>query len=168
MRVFIGMRLNDCINDIVMIQEQLRIKGVTGNYTLFENIHSTLFFLGELSVMIIDKVKKAMDNLCYSSIEVEIINVNNIRDIVILELRRNKEIIMLYEGLKGKLIEQGFEIEQRPFYPHITLVRKSNMIHKQKVSLKSQVNEIVLFSSKRINGRLLYNPIYKKSLRSNK
>ena len=47
-RIFIAIRFNDEFKEkLVEIQDSLKLRGVTGNYCSYGNLHMTLAFIGE-------------------------------------------------------------------------------------------------------------------------
>lgn len=50
MRLFIAIELNDRVKDeLCVIQKRLKLRGMRGNFTIRENMHLTLAFIGEYS-----------------------------------------------------------------------------------------------------------------------
>ena len=50
MRLFIAIELTDRIKDeLCMIQKRIKLQGMKGNFTVRENMHLTLAFIGEYS-----------------------------------------------------------------------------------------------------------------------
>ena len=79
------------------------------------------------------------------------------------EIEKEINLITLQKELVIKLKDNGFKIEDRSFYPHITLIRqvmglKPLKIIDSKLEIESMVNKITLFESTRINGKLTYIP----------
>lgn len=74
----------------------------------------------------------------------------------------------LYLALELELEKIGIEKEVKPFNPHITLAREATLkedfiILKQNTKVENReisVENISLFESTRINGKLTYIPLY--------
>jgi 2'-5' RNA ligase len=164
MRAFIGIRLEDCKNDILILQEQMK-RQYLGNYTLSENIHLTLLFLGE-----IDDVKQIMIHDLFQSIDIkkfsiELNELTSFRDMIVIKVKPNMALNRVYEQLKKQLIRNGFLIDERPYFPHITLARQTHCSIKQPLFLQTNVNEIALFASVFEVGKLQYKIITKTILK---
>jgi 2'-5' RNA ligase len=83
---------------------------------------------------------------------------------IVATIKKNNDLDDLYSLLKTSLIALGFSIEERPYFPHITLARNTNYLGKNAVSLKTKVRKGFLFSSKRDASGLFYQPIYSFNL----
>ena len=68
----------------------------------------------------------------------------------------------LYKNLGAALKQEGFKVENRPFRPHITLIRRVPANVHDFPALREfsiPVDGITLFESKRLDGRLVYEPV---------
>lgn len=164
MRAFIGFKLDDCQMTILKIISELKKQDIHGNYTLANNIHLTLVFLGDISANEVDKVKKILDSIDYNEFPLEITLMKKLKDIVVLEVNKNNSLMSYQKQLQNRLLAEGFKIDNRPYYPHITLVRKNNDLITRDMAMNSVAREAILFSSSRINNVLTYTPIYKRKL----
>lgn len=165
MRAFIGIKLDDCTANIVDIIEELKLKDSRANYTLINNIHITIEFLGEISEADILKVKDIFNSLDQPSFEVELNKITKLRDMIILATSKNRFLNSLNGFINSKLIDNGFTLQNRRFYPHVTIARKSSLDIEHTISLKSIVKEVILFSSSKIDDQLFYAPIITKQLK---
>lgn len=158
MRMFIGFRFKDQdYKEIIKIQKSLN---TDGNYTRENNIHLTLIFLGELENKEITKAKDVLKNISSSPFTISTTTVEMLRDIVILKVKNNDMLQGLYDLVFHKLSNQGFKLDKRKYFPHITLVRRSKQKIHFECKLDLLIDEIILFSSNRINSELIYNPEY--------
>lgn len=165
MRAFIGIKLDECLQEIVDIQEEFREVNNNANFSLKNNIHLTLAFLGEINVKQVNEVKGILNDIKINSFMLKINKIKNMRDMIILEVEQNDNLLRLQSIIESELIEKGFNLEKRKFYPHITLIRKINMNINREIDLKSRISECILFSSERINNILTYTPVYKVDLK---
>lgn len=163
MRTFIGISLSDvALTRCVKLQEGLAKSGVRGNFTAKSNIHVTLEFLGEQNEENIKKIIKIMENIDFNKFSIKITKLTDLKDMVILEVEKSEELIKLQASLHDRLKDEGFRLEDRAYYPHITLVREAKMKINKDILIESEIREVTLFESTRINNRLVYNPIYKR------
>lgn len=121
-------------------QAKEQIKSILGKFngsknikwTEPDNLHITLFFLGNISA----EMQKKIENILHSfenrfnEIELQYQNVNafpnlNNPKIIILPCRQTNGafILKFHELLGSELAKLGLKIEKRPWKPHITLGR---------------------------------------------
>lgn len=177
MRVFIAIEMMEDIKDYLgRIQNALKENSREGNFTLKENIHLTLRFIGEVKDHELDGLKRAMDKATVNQRGFHI----HLRGLGRFT-RRNSGIIWagieesqmlekLHSNLELALEEEGYSKERRSFTPHITLGRKvvftkgfeevKERIHMDRKAML--VDRITLMESRRIKGALKYIPIYTK------
>ncbi len=88
-------------------------------------------------------------------------------DVCWLGIEPNQELMILQRLLLSRLCRLGFAPEERPFRPHITLLRQAPVpadFHWQDFaqnwpSLTQPTTDIVLMQSSRLNGQLQYIPL---------
>lgn len=165
MRCFIGISLETlALSRVIKLQEGVRKNALRGNFTAKTNIHVTLEFLGEVNYEKIEKLRKIIDEVEFSEFKLKISKLTNLKDMVILEIEKSKELLNLQRSLHVKLKENNFKVEDREFYPHITLVRELKTPFNKDLDLESVVNSITLFESTRIDNKLVYKTVYKREI----
>jgi len=167
MRAFIGIKLIDCFDEILKIQKRFKIEGLKGNYTSPENIHITISFLGEINDRQLNTVKNIMNSINLEEFTISLNKIKKMKNMVILEVQINQTLIKLQKEIESQLLKEGFEIQDRKFYPHVTLIRKVEINTYQNIDLHSRVLECILFSSSIIKNTLTYIPIHTIKLRRN-
>jgi 2'-5' RNA ligase len=145
------------------VVESLKSKDPKANYTRPENIHLTLAFLGEINEKEKALIKGVVDGLDNPPFGISINKLRNFKDMAILEVKPNQHLTKLYESLVEGLAGCGILLEKRKYYPHITLSRKTVLRVDKDFEMKSNVEEIILFSSER-RAILTYLPIHIKRL----
>lgn len=164
MRAFIGISLEaSAKGTVIKLQEGLAKSGLKGNFTAKSNIHLTLEFLGEVNPIDLGKIKEIFDNLDFHSFVIEIKKLTALKDMMILEIEKSNDLMDLQSSLRKKLKENGLRIDDRPYYPHITLIREASGKLEKNLSVKSRVDSVILFESKRELGKLVYEKVYEKS-----
>lgn len=161
MRVFIGIKLDDItLKKINSYFNLFYSSGVRGNYTKLNNVHMTLAFLGEVSEDKITLLKEIIRSIDISNLkELKLERLSMLKDILIGDIVKSDEITYVHDELIEKLKENNFNVDEKKFSPHLTLVRKAINYDKfigKELNLKSSVNKITLFESKRINNDLVY------------
>lgn len=178
MRLFTAITFDsDIMDSIYEVIDTLRPLTVKGSFTLKENLHLTLNFIGETSD--IEAVKQAME-LAVSdnreSFDITIRGFGNFKsrdgDIYWLGIDREEHLWRLQEDLADRLKAVGFVLENRAYKPHLTLARRvilnkafneDNFTGRLPV-LKQKVGRISLMKSEQIRGKLTYTEIYSLKL----
>jgi 2'-5' RNA ligase len=92
-----------------------------------EKIHLTLAFLGEVAADREPEVKRAAQDLRGEAFTLGLDRVGSFRRARVAWAGTSmapQPLLDLQEELAAKLAEQGFELEEREFAPHLTLARK--------------------------------------------
>lgn len=147
-----------------------------------DNIHITLVFLGDTEEEKIKPIAAKLKEKCEGFGKFELILkgsgvFKNLHDprIIWTGIEHSEKLIQLNESIINGLKNEGFEIESRPFNPHLTLGRIKTL--KDKSGLKSliekyqnteiqkvSVNEIILYESILLQSGPVYKPLRKFSL----
>jgi len=163
MRVFIGIKPDKkALLFIQKIMKAVQLQGITGNYTEINNVHLTLLFLGEVADYA--PIKSVMDAINHQKFSICVKKVLRFKDMIILEIEQTKELIELQEKLLFALAKQGYKVEKRSFYPHITLIREVKEDIEINTNICSEVKSYELYASQRRSGKINYSVVYKKML----
>jgi 2'-5' RNA ligase len=165
MRLFIAINFNnDFKNAVSEIYRKLNKSGVKGNFTLLDNLHLTLAFLGETNK--VDEIKKVIDNVKFAPFTLEFEKINSFKsgakNIVYLETKSDS-LNALATDLRTKLKNKSVKFDEKDFKAHITLIREASNLPPQNFSidkLKTYADKIDLMHSQRIDGALTYTKIY--------
>ena len=154
MRLFTAINFTDKIKDnLISITEAMRSQ-VKANFTLRNNLHLTLVFIGETNKAneIISNLKK----IKFQPLKIEFSGHGKFRDICWVGVKQNPSLTKLQNEIAEVLqIKPDYN-----FTPHITLVRGIE----EKVDffvpeMKMDVNTFELMKSERINGVLKYSAV---------
>ena len=138
MRTFIALSLpKNAIEMLCAVQDKLLESGSGGRIVPSENMHITLRFLGELDQAMTQKVCDLVREQ-YANTPAPLINMDGIGafvqsggDTVYAHLGGNfHEIVELQKSLTRSLQGMGIQPENRPFTPHITLLRNASFGNK--------------------------------------
>lgn len=168
MRLFVAVNFDKTLKDgLIKIRDELRSKSVSGNFTLDENLHLTLAFIGETRN--IQGAKNALDRAFskFNAFDICTEKTGRFSDLWWVGIKRNDPLISAAEMIQKELINCGFNIEKRKFKPHITIARQ--VIPKGEITLdipnlSMKVSKISLMQSSRFFGKLRYTEIYHKNL----
>jgi len=160
MRVFIAIRFTQAFKEpIFEAQDALRDNGVRGNFTLPENLHLTLAFIGETDR--VDDIKAAVKEVVFEPFEIKTGRLgcfNGRSKVIWLGIDGEKKLKAITAELRKNLDIRGIDYAKGSFQPHITLVRQpSDMpLDIDIESANMTVKEISVMKSERISGRLVY------------
>ncbi|KAF0091715.1 MAG: 2'-5' RNA ligase [Fusobacteria bacterium] len=173
MRVFVALELPVSVKDkLVIYQEEIKGLYPVGNYSFGDNFHVTLKFIGEVGVDGLSSIKACMDRVVSGIVDFEVslgglgVFVKGNRCIIWSKVLDNWSLLRLCSDLDGCLSRDGFVRMDRSFRPHVTLGRNvlcdgygiSNIVCD---IIGFSVNSICLMESKRVDGVLMYVPIYR-------
>lgn len=171
MRLFIGIKTH-CENHLQALQNELRQAG-RGNFTYKDNLHITLKFLGEVPPEKTKAIQRAMEVVTAKPFDLECGGAHLFNRSGIAAAKVGGDIAALtalHAELEMALERGGFEKEQRRYRPHITLARKyrpnagAGIEAIPYLKQRFTVDEIILFESKRMDGRLVYEKVSGKRL----
>ena len=169
MRLFVAINFNEPTRAALLsLRDELRSLSGRGSFSLPENLHLTLAFIGECDTKQAASVKAAMDAVSFDPFEVQVERVGRFRrdggDIWWAGMRADKPLTDLQRDLTGKLIDAGFRLEKRDYKPHITLGREvvTDCTPWRINPFGETVTAIDLMKSERIAGKLTYTAIYKR------
>ena len=160
MRIFIAIRFTQAFKEpIFEAQDALRDNGVRGNFTLPENLHLTLAFIGETDK--VDDIKAAVKEVVFEPFEIKTGRLgcfNGRNKVIWLGIDGEKKLKAITAELRKNLDIRGIDYAKGRFQPHITLVRQpSDMpLDIDIESANMTVKEISVMKSERISGRLVY------------
>lgn len=131
MRTFIAVEIrNDqVLDEIAKIQSDFMIKATPVNK---QNMHFTLFFLGEIDEKTVENVKKELSSISFKPIKVKFTHMGAFpnprfpRVIWIgVDKEASQELADLATQVEKKLEPLGFRSD-KPFKPHLTIFRIKN------------------------------------------
>ena len=166
MRLFIAINFNnETRSQLLALCDELRGKSERGRYSLPENLHLTLAFLGECDTKQTAAVKSVLDAVNFEHFDITIDCVGRFKrdggDIWWAGVRENKVLSELQRKLTSGLCSQGFHLDKRKYSPHITLAREvvTDMKPWSIEPFGETVSRIDLMKSERINGKMTYTSI---------
>lgn len=178
MRLFTAITFDSDIRDaIYKVIDTLRPLTQRGSFTLKENLHITLNFIGEVSDL--ESVKSAMENAVsdnMGSFNISIRGFGKFKsgdgDICWLGIEREEHLWRLQRDMANRLMAAGFKLEQREYKPHLTLARRvvldrsfnEAQFIKGLPILSQRVEKISLMKSEQIKGKLTYTEVYSVKL----
>lgn len=134
-----------------------------------ENLHVTLAFLGQVCAQQRLAVIQSAKCLSAQAFPLQLTHIESWKKPQLLCLCTDEipaSLLLLQQALQLSLLNCGFELEKRPFKPHITLARRSPRISRQLLScpIEWQVDRISLILSDTTGVTSKYTEIWHRSL----
>jgi|LSQX01.3.fsa_nt_gb 2'-5' RNA ligase len=142
-----------------------------GRFCQPEQLHLTLVFLGDCGPAQLLLAKRAMDETEFLPFNLVINSLGRFQrrggDLWWAGLAENKQLTKLQNELAGNLARAGFQLDSRPYRPHITLARnvKSALLPRQLEPFTEQVSQVDLMESTRISSKMVYTCIHQRAAR---
>ncbi len=135
LRCFIAIEFPEELkNNIDTYIEQLKATRADVKWVLSKNLHLTLKFLGGTPEYLLVEINKRLLSIAklHNSFYIQIFGAGvfpNIKHprVVWLGIQDSEEIIKLQQDIDESIAEFGFEREDRPFKPHLTIGRVRSM-----------------------------------------
>ena len=169
MRLFIAINFTtDIKNKLSTLCDELRSHSTRGRFSLTENLHLTLAFLGECDEKETAAVKVAMSEVIFDPFDLEIEYIGRFKrngsDIWWAGVHKNNALTDLHKNLISSLRSQGFNLEKRKYNPHITLGREivTDVLPYTIEPFGEKVSRIDLMKSEQVNGKLTYTSIFRR------
>lgn len=164
MRLFVAIPFSDAFKKTLGdIMWELKNRGVEGNFTPPERLHMTICFIGESSRS--EEIIDALRGITWKPFSLTLSELGHFKDLIWIGTNDCPELHVLVKKIRTALAEIGVCFDQKPFKPHITLVRKSNkFVSNQDCGenlssggiTSTHVETISLMRSDRVAGRLIY------------
>ena len=133
MRTFVAIEINDknLLEQIQKMQSKLEINAKPVS---LENMHFTLFFLGEITIEMSEKIKQVLNSIKFSSFQITFSKIGVFpqskfpRIIWIgIDEKGVEQLNLIAKEVQEKLSTLGFR-QDKPFKPHVTIFRIKNKI----------------------------------------
>jgi|GEM_PF-6761082 len=171
MRIFLAVLFQDkIINQIHSIKDEIESLGIDGHYTRDDLLHMTLHYIGELSEKKLMAVKKSLEEINMKSFLVQTQGLKYFgqetrHKLLYIGVNLNRKLDLLHEVIIEKLDAAGIQVNHQRYIPHITLVRHvkasiEDVIKLKIESLQVNIKGIHIMESKRLDGRLVYEPLF--------
>ena len=182
MRLFIAACLDPSTkNSIAEIQRQLRVHFSRANYSRPENLHVTLHFFGEGYDSQLNDISGAIDALSAIPFTLRLHGIGHFSrrsggDLWWLGIRNPSGLLALHSELSENILGAGLyqSLNQRElrFSPHITIAREvvtsrdfdERAFSEAMREIPCLVDTVGLMKSEYTGGRLVYTPLYSKTL----
>ena len=170
MRVFFACLFKE-IDSSLIYDELLNVKAFfpMGNYTLKENLHITIEFIGDVDDTTLAELKTILHSFSYRKFYIEPLKLDYFKkgskQILFLGIKYNEQLIECNKLLRSYLRNCNISFHDKPFISHITLARNvkdvQNLdgVHIQNQSSKFLISKLSLMESVRVDDILIYREI---------
>lgn len=167
MRLFIATFLPEkIISEVLRVQSILKVLSIDTKFTVKENLHITLDYIGEVDDKEKEKIIKILDQIKFQSFKVHLshIDISKRKNEPMIWLRvLGENLTKLANNIKSEVSEvydSDGSRNKKPFWGHITLARvkdnyESNVTKLQNIiketsinKLEFEINEFYLIESK--------------------
>ncbi|MBQ7875092.1 MAG: RNA 2',3'-cyclic phosphodiesterase [Oscillospiraceae bacterium] len=171
MRLFTAICPDEEIKNALFAAENEAAKSAAGRFSLKENLHLTLVFIGETERC--EDAKNAISQIEFPAFDIKTSGIGTFeKGIFFAEIEKNEKLSLLQKTVAEKLEAAGFEFEEREYIPHITLARKfaesenfnGAAVIKKLPEKPFRAEKISLMKSENTEGILRYTEIYSKEL----
>lgn len=164
MRIFYAINFSDGVKE-KLYQYIIKNKGVKASFVRKENIHLTIYFVGEINENDLNFYIETLKQVKSNSFEIELESFGffNKKDGSIwhLKIKNNLSLVTLF-----KQIAKSLNCSKLHFTPHITLARRvknsKTIIENNLENINIRINDISLMESKFIDNKLVYIEIFKQ------
>jgi 2'-5' RNA ligase len=169
MRLFIAFNFEDEIKtQIKGIIKRVKSNSIQGKFVNEEHMHLTVEFLGEIENKRVGLIKEILTEPKFEPFSLRLTKIGCFKryegDIYWLGIEKNDALLNIYKNLHQRLIDEGFEVEDREYKPHITIGRRVKMkenfnpveIDIDVRKIKIETKKIDLIKSENVDGKLIY------------
>ena len=165
MRLFVAINFNTSTRArLLALSDELRLRSRHGNFSLAENLHLTLVFIGECNQKNLERVKAILNTVTFMPFEVRIERLGTFSRGTLwwAGLRHDKTLMSLQYEVERKLALCGFEMEGRKYSPHVTLGRNvvTDAAPWRIEPFGETVTSVELMNSERTGGKLTYTSVH--------
>jgi len=174
LRLFISVNCDDIVkNQLLSVQEKIREQSVKGNFSLPENLHLTLIFIGETPEDKIPLIATVIENALTPPLEPFTLAfsatgcfTHSNKELWWIGVEHNDTRLAALKSIRRRIADglysEGINFDNRPFNPHITLgreIKHTSPIVIPKQEIIYPVNRVSLMKSERVRGILTYTEI---------
>lgn len=124
MRQFIALTFNSSFKEeLVHIIDSLKEEGIKGKYYDPDNLHMTLVFFGETNRQ--DEIMEIIQSIPFPEITITTNRISHFKKIYWVGVKENPELDAYVNTLRNTLKQHDIPFDEKPFYPHITILRKA-------------------------------------------
>ena len=134
MRLFIAIQFTQEIKkELTRFQNDLKRNGLTGRFVPVENLHLTLAFIGEYPNP--DDVLDVLEQVPFTPFDLSLSSTGQFGDLYWCGIDNAKGLEAYVRRLRRALAESGIPFDKKKFSPHITLVRRGQLLREDVIAI---------------------------------
>lgn len=163
MRQFIALTFNSSFKEeLVHIMDTLKEEGIKGKYYDPDNLHMTLAFFGETNRQ--DEIMEIIQSIPFPEITITINRIGHFKKIYWVGIQENPELDTYVNTLRNALKEHNISFDEKPFYPHITILRKAEEGDRTLQEISTKDIKVELLQAHYLEEGLKYLPYKEQEL----
>lgn len=163
MRQFIALTFNSSFKEeLVHIMDNLKEEGVQGKYYNPDNLHMTLAFFGETNRQ--NEIMEIIQSIPFPEITITINRIGHFKKIYWVGIQENSELDTYVNTLRNALKEHDIPFDEKPFYPHITILRKAEEGDRTLQEVSTKDIKVELLQAHYLEDGLKYLPYKEQEL----
>jgi len=164
MRLFIAIRFTSEIkNELTRFQNDLKRNGLAGRFVPVENLHLTLAFIGEYPNP--DDVLDVLEQVPFTPFDLSLGSAGQFGDLYWCGIDNAIGLEAYVRRLRRALAESGIPFDKKKFSPHITLVRRGQLLREDAIAIAKapegamHASHVSLMRSDRGKAGMIYTEI---------
>lgn len=163
MRQFIALTFNSSFKEeLVHIMDTLKEEGIQGKYYDPDNLHMTLAFFGETNRQ--DEIMEIIQSIPFPEITITLNRIGHFKKIYWVGIQENSELDTYVNTLRNALKEHNIPFDEKPFYPHITILRKAEEGDRTLQEISTKDIKVELLQAHYLEEGLKYLPYKEQEL----
>lgn len=164
MRLFIAIQFTPEIKKgLTRFQNDLKRNGLTGRFVPVENLHLTLAFIGEYPNP--DDVLDVLEQVPFTPFDLSLSSAGQFGDLYWCGIDNAIGLEAYVRRLRRALAESGIPFDKKKFSPHITLVRRGQLLREDAIAITKapegtmHASRVSLMRSDRGKAGMIYTEI---------
>lgn len=163
MRQFVALTFNSSFKEELMsIMDTLKEEGIQGKYYDLDNLHMTLAFFGETDRQ--DEIMEIIHAIPFPKITITLNRIGHFKKIYWVGIKDNPVLDEYVNTLREALKEHDIPFDDKPFYPHITILRKAEEGDRTLQEVSTKDIKVELLQAHYLEEGLKYLPYNEQSL----
>lgn len=163
MRQFIALTFNSSFKEELMtIMDTLKEEGIQGKYYDLDNLHMTLAFFGETDRQ--DEIMEIIHSIPFPEITITLNRIGHFKKIYWVGIKDNPVLDEYVNTLREALKSHDISFDDKPFYPHITILRKAEEGDRTLQEVSTKDIKVELLQAHYLEEGLKYLPYNEQSL----
>lgn len=163
MRQFIALTFNSSFKEeLVHIIDSLKEEGIKGKYYDPDNLHMTLAFFGETNRQ--DEIMEIIQSISFPEITITTNRISHFKKVYWVGIKDNPVLDEYVNTLREVLKAHDIPFDDKPFYPHITILRKAEEGDRTLQQVSTKDIKVELLQAHYLEDGLKYLPYKEQSL----